>query len=169
MPRFDRPYKISRCHPEKSTYTLEMPNSPNIFPTFRSSQLCAYLPNNSNLFPSCELERPDSITMEIGDDEWFVEKIVDEKWGQRGQEFLVKYRSYGDEENWWLPRRDVKELEALDTWLERTKMTKTVPQKSTQKSRTLAAAILDAVLDLFDTEAPTGPDLMEDHSSSEGG
>ncbi len=46
-----------------------------------------------------------------------MDRILDEKRGQRGKEFLVRYRGYGAEEDRWLPLRDVDELEALDVWL----------------------------------------------------
>jgi hypothetical protein len=52
MPQYDGPYLITNAHPDTSTYTLDLPNSPNIFPTFHVSQLQRFLPNNSELFPS---------------------------------------------------------------------------------------------------------------------
>jgi hypothetical protein len=39
MPRYDGPYNILESHPETSIYTLDLPNSPNIFPIFHVSQL----------------------------------------------------------------------------------------------------------------------------------
>ncbi|OJA16295.1 hypothetical protein AZE42_09403 [Rhizopogon vesiculosus] len=39
MPRFDGPYRIVEARPETSTYTLDLPSMPNIFPTFHVSQL----------------------------------------------------------------------------------------------------------------------------------
>jgi len=38
IPHFDGPYVIINSMPEFSAYTLDLPNSPNIFPTFHSSQ-----------------------------------------------------------------------------------------------------------------------------------
>lgn len=90
MPRFDGPYEISKAFPEKSTYTLIMPNSPNVFPTFHASQLRPFVPNDATLFPDREFERPPAI--ETGDgDEWLVERIIDEKRGRSGKEYLVRY------------------------------------------------------------------------------
>ncbi|KIJ60971.1 hypothetical protein HYDPIDRAFT_31840 [Hydnomerulius pinastri MD-312] len=37
MPRFDGPYTVIEVHPGTSTYTLDLPNWPNIFPTFHAS------------------------------------------------------------------------------------------------------------------------------------
>ncbi len=93
-----------------------MPNSPNVFPTFHASQLRRFIPNDASLFPSRELERPQGVETDEGE-EWLVDRILDEKRGRRGKEFLVRYRGYGAEEDRWLPLRDVDELEALDVWL----------------------------------------------------
>jgi hypothetical protein len=45
-------------HEETSNYTLDLPNSPNIFPTFHASQLSPYIENDAELFPDCELPKP---------------------------------------------------------------------------------------------------------------
>ncbi|KDQ23945.1 hypothetical protein PLEOSDRAFT_1017048, partial [Pleurotus ostreatus PC15] len=58
MPRFDGPYEILHANPEKSSYTLNMPNTDKFFPTFHSSHLRPFIANDSNLFPSRKLERP---------------------------------------------------------------------------------------------------------------
>ena len=60
MPRYDGPYTIVQAHPESSTYTLDLPNSPNIFPTFHASQLRPYHPNNPELSncASCHVQVP---------------------------------------------------------------------------------------------------------------
>src|ERR1700734_3482827 len=44
--RFDGPYDIIDTHPSASTYILDLPNSPNIFPTFHTSELKRYIPND---------------------------------------------------------------------------------------------------------------------------
>ncbi|KAG2740659.1 hypothetical protein P692DRAFT_201689987, partial [Suillus brevipes Sb2] len=77
IPRFNEPYTILEAHPEISTYTLDLPNSPNIFPTFHSSQLKPFHANNSALFPSHNFPRPGPIVTEDGQMEMFIEKIVD--------------------------------------------------------------------------------------------
>jgi hypothetical protein len=52
IPCFDGPYEVTDAHPETSTYTVSMPNAPNIFPTFHSSVLRRFIPNDNTLFPS---------------------------------------------------------------------------------------------------------------------
>src|ERR1700734_2093241 len=39
FPCFDSPYDVIDTHPSASTYTLDLPNSPNIFSTFHASEL----------------------------------------------------------------------------------------------------------------------------------
>lgn len=52
LPCFDSPYIVTKSHPEFSTYTLKMPNLPNVFPTFHASQLKRFVANDPDLFPS---------------------------------------------------------------------------------------------------------------------
>lgn len=116
MPRFDGPYTVLEAHPETSTYTLDLPNSPNIFPTFHSSQLRPFHANDAELFPSRENPRPGPVVTEDGQVETFIEKIVDEKKIGRGKRYLVRWLGFGADEDEWLPRRDLEDCEALDAW-----------------------------------------------------
>ena len=56
FPQFDRPYSVTKAYPETSLYTLLLPNSPNVFPTFHASLLKRHNKNDTDQFPSCELE-----------------------------------------------------------------------------------------------------------------
>lgn len=116
MPRFDGPYTILDAHPETSTYTLDLPNSPNIFPTFHSSQLRQFHANDSSLFPSRELPRPGPVVTEDGQHENFIEKIIDERRVGRGKQFLVRWVGFDEADDEWLPRRELEDCEALDAW-----------------------------------------------------
>src|ERR1700729_4262735 len=55
FPRYDGPYVVIDSHATTSSYTLKLPNLPNIFPTFHASELKRFFPNDSTLFPSREL------------------------------------------------------------------------------------------------------------------
>ncbi|KDQ49103.1 hypothetical protein JAAARDRAFT_111850, partial [Jaapia argillacea MUCL 33604] len=77
MPCFDGPYKVSRAHLETSTYTLDLPDTMKVFPTFHSSQLCQYQANDPELFPSRVLPQPGPMVVEDGGQEWEVERILD--------------------------------------------------------------------------------------------
>jgi hypothetical protein len=56
MPRYDSPYKIISTNPESSTYTLDLPEHTNIYPTFHVSKLKCHIANDTELFPSRELQ-----------------------------------------------------------------------------------------------------------------
>jgi hypothetical protein len=54
IPHFDGPYNIVNSMPEFSVYTLDLPNSLNVFPTFHTSQLKCFTENDASLFSSCK-------------------------------------------------------------------------------------------------------------------
>jgi len=78
IPHFDGPYSIVNSMPEFSAYTLDLPNAPNIFPTFHSSQLKHFTENDASLFPSREHARPSPIMTLEGLEEYTIERILDE-------------------------------------------------------------------------------------------
>lgn len=117
MVRYDGPYKIIRAHPEASAYTLKLPASLKIFPTFHVSLLKPYRRNNGDLFPSREHPRPGPIVNADGQKEWSVEKVLEKKkWG-RGARYLVRWQGYGQESDSWLAASEVEDLEVFDDWL----------------------------------------------------
>ena len=52
FPRYDGPYDIIDKHLATSNYTLELPNSPNMYPTYHAFELKLFVPNDVSLFPS---------------------------------------------------------------------------------------------------------------------
>jgi hypothetical protein len=81
---------------------LDLPNSPNIFPTFHVSQLRPYHNNNPDLFPSRKHPHPGPIIMEDGQLENLIEGIVDERKVERGKRYLVHWVGFSEEEDEWL-------------------------------------------------------------------
>jgi len=73
IPCFDGPYIIVNSMPEFLAYTLDLPNSLNIFPTFHSSQLKCFTQNNASLFPSCKHAQPGPIMTAEGLEEYAIE------------------------------------------------------------------------------------------------
>jgi hypothetical protein len=76
IPHFDGPYNIVNSMPEFSAYTLDLPNSLNIFPTFHTSQLKHFMENDGLLFPSHEHAQPGPIMMLEGLEEYAIERIL---------------------------------------------------------------------------------------------
>jgi len=79
MPRFNGPFVIMHAHPSKSTYTLDLPNEPNCFPTFHASLLRRFIPNDDTLFPSRKLTQPGPVVTADGQEEWLIDRILDER------------------------------------------------------------------------------------------
>lgn len=116
MPPFDGPFKIIRAYPETSSYTLELPPSSKLFPTFHSSQLQCFVPNDDTLFPSRSFSKPPPILTADGQAEFFIDKILDERPRGRGKQYLVRWTGYGPESDLWLPGAELSDTVALNEW-----------------------------------------------------
>ncbi|GAA5973435.1 hypothetical protein JCM11641_006458 [Rhodosporidiobolus odoratus] len=115
FPRWDGPYAVEEAFPATSTYRLSLPADNRAHPTFHSSKLKRYLPNDAPEFADREPPRPEALDVK-GEKEYVVEKIVDEKGSGRGRKFLVKWDGYPDSENTWEPFVHVEDTAALDAW-----------------------------------------------------
>lgn len=51
-PRFDGPYRVIHADHATSTYTLKLPPTNKMSPTFHASQLCAFIANDGSQFPA---------------------------------------------------------------------------------------------------------------------
>lgn len=117
FPVKDGPWTVTHANPERSSYTLDVPQS-HKFNTFRISELAPFVPNDPVLFPSRELERPGPVIGDDGLEEHFVQEIIDEKGKRDKKQFLVQWRGYGPEDDTWLKGEDLNDCEALDVWEE---------------------------------------------------
>jgi hypothetical protein len=117
MPRFEV-YTITKCHPEFSTYTLDLPPSSRIDPTFHASELLPFHENDDDAYPSRKFARPGPVLNEDGVEEYVVDKILDSRRRGRGWSYYVSWKGYGPEDNLWLPRAQLVDCEALDRWEE---------------------------------------------------
>ena len=116
MPRKDGPYTIVDTHPETSSYTLDLPRSPNLFPVFHGSELSPAPANDSSLFPSRDVPEPLPIMTAEGYEEQVVESIIDERKRGRGVQYLVRWKNFGPEHDEWLHRHQLLDNAALDDW-----------------------------------------------------
>jgi len=114
MPRFNGPYTTTHANPNKSTYTLDLPNEPNCFPTFHASHLLRHVPNNNELFPSCQLIKPGPIVTNSGEDKWLIDRIMDKHVHGCGHQYLICWRGWGPEDDHWLPGAELAKTVALD-------------------------------------------------------
>jgi hypothetical protein len=132
MPRFDGPYTILHANLAHSTYKLDLPNSPNICPTFDASELLPFHANDDSLYPSHRLQRPPPV-MNDSIEEWVIDRIVAAHIRGRGWQYKVKWAGWGDENICWLPGSELHDSAALDLWHSehpRCKLTITIPPLS---------------------------------------
>ncbi|OJT13579.1 Transposon Ty3-I Gag-Pol polyprotein, partial [Trametes pubescens] len=117
MVRYDGPFTIAKAHPSTSSYTLDLPVSMRIFPTFHGSLLRPYLENDNDAFPGRSFPEPGPVVTPDGEEEYFVEQILDRRRVGRGWQYLVRWLGYGAGSDSWLPGREVEDLAALDVYL----------------------------------------------------
>ena len=117
MPHYNGPYTVIDTDEWHSTVTIELPNAPNIFPTFHTSKVLPFIESDTSLFPSCKFGEPLPILTPKGNEEFFIEKIIDERRRGRGRQFLVCWRGYSQEHDRWLTGSELQGCTALDDWL----------------------------------------------------
>ncbi|GAA5845583.1 hypothetical protein JCM11251_003669 [Rhodosporidiobolus azoricus] len=115
FPRWDGPYPVEAAFPDSSTYRLNLPPSDRAHPTFHSSKLKRYTPNDPSLHAKREPPRPEPIDIE-GEKEYRVEAVVDEKGHGARRRFLVKWEGYPDSDNTWEPLTSLEDTAALEAW-----------------------------------------------------
>lgn len=115
MPRYDGPYKILATNERHSTVTLELPNSAHSFPVFHTSEVRPYKDNDDHLFPGRAKRPPTPVTIN-GEQEFFIDKIVDERTRNNKKQYRVRWQGERPEDDKWLPTSELEDCEALDDW-----------------------------------------------------
>jgi Chromo (CHRromatin Organisation MOdifier) domain len=116
FPRWDGPYEVVQAYPATSTYTLDLPESMNIFPTFHATQLKLYHANDDSMFPTRAHIRPPPLKFADGSEEYFIDSILDERKIGRGRRYLVRWKGYGVEDDSWVAGAELKGTDALKDW-----------------------------------------------------
>jgi hypothetical protein len=115
MPCYDGPYRILNTDKAHSTVTLDMPHKPNLFPIFHTSEIHPFQEKDDALFPQRALQPPAPVIINE-QQEFFIEKIVDERRQGKRRQYLVRWRGKGPKGDEWLPASEVKDCKALDFW-----------------------------------------------------
>ncbi|SGY55487.1 BQ5605_C139g13418 [Microbotryum silenes-dioicae] len=115
FPRFDGPYEVLAARPETSNYKLKLNPGDKMHNVFHVSKLRRWVANNGEAFPGRHAAEPAAIIVQ-GNEEWEVERIVDEKGKGKRKKFLVKWKGWADSNNTWEPRSHLEETAALDRW-----------------------------------------------------
>ncbi|KZV59344.1 hypothetical protein PENSPDRAFT_555992, partial [Peniophora sp. CONT] len=102
---------VVKAHPDRSTYTLDIPNAtPKACLTFHSSLVKPYVEPDARIAPDHILERPGP----DANGENKIRDIVAERRRGVGKQYKVRWVGYGDTEMEWLPGAALKDNVALD-------------------------------------------------------
>ena len=96
MPRYDGPYTILSTNEKHSTVTLDLPHAKNAFPVFHTSEISPFKENDDTLFPERALRPPEPILID-GEEEYFIDKIVDERRRGKVVQYRVRWQGEGPE------------------------------------------------------------------------
>ena len=117
MPPLNSPYLVMDTFPKASTVTLDIPNTPNLFPTFHTSHVKPFKKNDSTKYPSRSLAKPGPIVVD-GTPEHFIQKIINKKKiSHNNVKYLVWWVGYSPEDDQWISVHDLDNNEALDLYL----------------------------------------------------
>ncbi|KAJ2921319.1 hypothetical protein H1R20_g15775, partial [Candolleomyces eurysporus] len=119
LPRWTGPFEVTRTNTGVSTCTLNMPGHPKLFPVFHVSQLKPYHTNDDSLIPTRAHIRPPPLKFVDGEEEFFIDRILDEHKTRRASRYLVRWKGYGQEDDMWLPEKELEGTIALDRWKDR--------------------------------------------------
>lgn len=89
MPRQDGPFAILEAYLKSSEYVLDLPKLMNILNKFHASLLTPHVQNDDILFLSQWLEMPGPVVTEDGQEEHFIDCILDEHCHGHSVQYLV--------------------------------------------------------------------------------
>ncbi|SGY12000.1 BQ5605_C011g06353 [Microbotryum silenes-dioicae] len=115
FPRFDGPYEVLAARPETSNYKLKLNAGDKSHNVFHASKLRHWTDNDGAAFPGREATEPALVVVQ-GNEEWEVDRIVDEKGKGKRKRYLVKWKGWADSDNTWEPRAHLEETIVLEEW-----------------------------------------------------
>jgi len=104
-PRYVGPFEISKTEPATSNYTLKLPPEYRIHPKVHARRLKLAHDNDPKLFPGRIPPNPPPIDVE--DEQYAVEAILDHRKVGRSRQFLVHWEGYSDTEDSWVKEKDI--------------------------------------------------------------
>jgi hypothetical protein len=93
--------------------SLDMPNSPELFPSAQTSLISPHHLNDTALFSGRVHTDRGTFMTDYGE----VDCIVDERKRGRGYQYLVHWVGEGRANDLWLPRAELEDCDALHKWL----------------------------------------------------
>ncbi|SGY11864.1 BQ5605_C011g06299 [Microbotryum silenes-dioicae] len=113
FPRFDGPYEVLAARPETLNYKLKLNAGDKSHNIFHASKLQHWTDNDGAAFPGREATEPASVVVQ-GNEEWEVDRIVDEKGKGKRKRYLVKWKGWADSDNTWEPQAHLEETIVLE-------------------------------------------------------
>jgi hypothetical protein len=111
LPKWVGPFEIQKVI-GKGAYKLVLPDTMKVHPVFHVSLLKAFHSDG-------RVQPPDPLIID-GEEEFFVERILDHRFVKRGRkvcpEYLVKWRGYGTEHNSWEPASGLSDTVAYEAY-----------------------------------------------------
>ncbi|KAJ7060418.1 hypothetical protein C8F01DRAFT_941115, partial [Mycena amicta] len=77
MVRSDGPFEVVEVYDECSTVKLDLKGHPLVHPVFHMSEVEPFVENDASLFPGRVLAQPPAIVSPEGQEEFFVDRIID--------------------------------------------------------------------------------------------
>jgi hypothetical protein len=99
------------------TDLLNLPHTTNVFPTFHSSQIKTFLPNDDEIFPLHKNAKIPKPVLVDGELENYINHILNFKRINKKPSYLVCWVGFSPEHDKWLPASMLEDNEALDHWI----------------------------------------------------
>jgi len=117
-PRYIGPFEILKATPATSNYTLKLPPELRIHPKVHARRLKLAHDNDPELFPGRIPPRPPPLDVE--DNQYAVEAILDHREFGRTRQFLVHWEGYAETDDTWVLEKDI-DKEIVRVYLEELK------------------------------------------------
>ncbi|KAF7302341.1 Reverse transcriptase-RNase H-integrase [Mycena chlorophos] len=116
MVRNEGPYKITAVHNECSTVTLDLGPNSKMYPVFHTAEVTPWNENDNALFPGRELTHPGPVVTLDGQEEFYVDEIIDKRERYGNTEYRVRWRGYGRESDDWLDESELVDSAHLEAF-----------------------------------------------------
>ncbi|KAF7305710.1 Chromo domain-containing protein [Mycena chlorophos] len=87
-----------------------------MYPVFHAAEVAPWNENDNTLFPSRELTHPGPVVTLDGQEEFYVDEIIDKRERYGNTEYRVRWRGYGRESDDWLDESELVDSAHLEAF-----------------------------------------------------